>query len=111
MVRDCTRIIQEEVASVKSLVDEFSQFARFPAAQPQPSDLNDVVESALAVFSGRLDGVTIHKALAAGLPEVNLDREQFKRVVVNLIDNAIKHSPNGAIVTIGFVAAVCDRRI
>lgn len=88
VVRDCTRIIQEEVISVKSLVDEFSQFARFPAAQPQASDLNEVVESALAVFSGRLDGITIHKVLAAGLPVVNLDREQFKRVVVNLIDNA-----------------------
>jgi len=88
MVRDCTRIIQEEVLSVKSLVDEFSQFARFPAAQPQASDLNEVVEAAVAVFSGRLDGITIHKSLAAGLPVVNLDREQFKRVVVNLIDNA-----------------------
>lgn len=88
IVRDCTRIIQEEVGSVKSLVDEFSQFARFPAAQPQPSDLNDVVESALAVFSGRLEGITIHKSLGEGLPVVNLDREQFKRVVVNLIDNA-----------------------
>ena len=88
IVRDCTRIIQEEVVSVKSLVDEFSQFARFPAAQPQPSDLNEVVESALAVFSGRLEGITMHKSLADGLPVVNLDREQFKRVVVNLIDNA-----------------------
>jgi two-component system, NtrC family, nitrogen regulation sensor histidine kinase NtrY len=88
VIRDCTRIIQEEVISVKSLVDEFSQFARFPAAQPQPSDLNEVVEAALAVFSGRLEGITIHKVLAAGLPVVNLDREQFKRVVVNLIDNA-----------------------
>lgn len=88
VVRDCTRIIQDEVVSVKSLVDEFSQFARFPAAQPQPSDLNEVVEAALAVFSGRLEGVTIHKSLAPDLPVVNIDREQFKRVVVNLIDNA-----------------------
>jgi two-component system, NtrC family, nitrogen regulation sensor histidine kinase NtrY len=88
VVRDCTRIIQAEVASVKSLVDEFSQFARFPAAQPQASDLNEIVESALAVFSGRLEGITIHTELGEGLPVVNLDREQFRRVVVNLIDNA-----------------------
>ncbi|HEU0120125.1 MAG TPA: ATP-binding protein [Bryobacteraceae bacterium] len=88
IIRDCTRIIQEEVGSVKTLVDEFAQFARFPAAQPQPSDLNDVVESALAVFSGRLEGITIHKSLRQGLPVVNVDREQFKRVIVNLIDNA-----------------------
>ncbi|MBM3753513.1 MAG: HAMP domain-containing protein [Acidobacteria bacterium] len=88
IVRDCTRIIQEEVQSVKTLVDEFAQFARFPAAQPAPSDLNEVIESALAVFSGRLEGITIYKALAPDLPSVNIDREQFKRVVVNLIDNA-----------------------
>lgn len=88
VVRDCTRIIQQEVGSVKTLVDEFSQFARFPAAQPQPSDLNEVVLSALAIFEGRLDGIAIHTEFAPGLPVVNVDREQFKRVVVNLIDNA-----------------------
>jgi PAS domain S-box-containing protein len=88
IVRDCTRIIRDEVQSVKALVDEFSHFARFPAAQPQVSDLNEIVESALAVFSGRLEDVTVYKKLGAGLPLVNVDREQLKRVVVNLIDNA-----------------------
>jgi signal transduction histidine kinase len=42
----------------------------------------------LAVFAGRLDGIRISTSLAAGLPPVNIDREQFKRVVVNLVDNA-----------------------
>ena len=88
VVRDCTATITMEVESVKTLVDEFSQFARFPSAQPQTSDLNEVVETALNVFSGRLDGVVIEKSLADGLPPVNIDREQFKRVVVNLVDNA-----------------------
>jgi two-component system, NtrC family, nitrogen regulation sensor histidine kinase NtrY len=88
IVGDCARVIQEEVQSVKSLVDEFSQFARFPAPQPQLSDLNLVVENALSVFEGRLEGVEIHKALTPGLPPVNIDREQFKRIVVNLVDNA-----------------------
>jgi signal transduction histidine kinase len=73
---------------VRALVDEFSQLARFPAANPAPSSLNEVVDSALAVFTERLDGITIHKDLADGLPMVNIDREQFKRVVVNLIDNS-----------------------
>jgi signal transduction histidine kinase len=47
-----------------------------------------VVEAALGVFTGRLDGIEIHKQLAVNLPAVNIDREQFKRVVVNLVDNA-----------------------
>ena len=73
---------------MKTLVDEFSHFARLPAAQPVPSDLNEVVENALAVFAGRLDEIEVRKNLASGLPLVNIDREQFKRLVVNLIDNA-----------------------
>jgi len=69
-------------------VDEFSQFARFPSAQPVRCDLNDVVREALAIFRGRLDGISMRSSFAAGLPPVNVDREQFMRVVVNLVDNA-----------------------
>ena len=88
ILRECSVIIAREVDTVKALVDEFSQFSRFPAAHPIPSDLNEVVENALAVFNGRLDGIHLEIELAAGLPAVNIDREQFKRVVVNLVDNA-----------------------
>jgi nitrogen fixation/metabolism regulation signal transduction histidine kinase len=88
ILRECSATISTEVESVKTLVDEFSQFSRFPAAQPILSDLNEVVENALNVFSGRLDGIEVRKDFAPGLPQVNIDREQFKRVVVNLIDNA-----------------------
>ncbi|MEX2263131.1 MAG: ATP-binding protein [Bryobacteraceae bacterium] len=88
ILRECTATIMTEVESVKTLVDEFSQFARFPAAQPVRSDLNEVVEAALAVFAGRLEGIEMRTQLSPGLPAVNIDREQFKRVVVNLVDNA-----------------------
>jgi len=88
ILRECANIIASEVQTVKTLVDEFSQFARLPAAQPVPSELNEVVENALSVFAGRLDGIEVRKELAEGLPLVNIDREQFKRMVVNLIDNA-----------------------
>jgi two-component system, NtrC family, nitrogen regulation sensor histidine kinase NtrY len=88
ILRQCATTIVQEVESLKTLVDEFAQFARFPAAQPAPADLNEVVESGLAVFAGRLDGIQVTKELAPDLPPVSLDREQFKRVVVNLVDNA-----------------------
>lgn len=88
ILRECSTIIASEVQTVKTLVDEFSHFARLPAAQPVPSDLNEVVENALAVFAGRLDDIEVGKSLASGLPLVNIDPEQFKRLVVNLIDNA-----------------------
>ncbi|MGH9627951.1 MAG: sensor histidine kinase, partial [Bryobacteraceae bacterium] len=88
ILRECSKTILSEVESVKTLADEFSQLARFPAANPVPADLNEVVESALSVFAGRLDGIEVRRDLTSGLPQVNIDREQFKRLVVNLIDNA-----------------------
>ncbi len=88
ILNECAATISKSVESVKTLVDEFSQFARFPTAQPVRCDLNELVAAALAVFHGRLDGIAIRTDFAPGLPPVNLDREQFQRVVVNLVDNA-----------------------
>jgi nitrogen fixation/metabolism regulation signal transduction histidine kinase len=85
---ECTQTIQQEVQTVKSLVDEFSQFSRFPSAQPVPMDLNEIVESAMAVFAGRLDGISVSVELDRKMPPVMADKEQIKRVIVNLIDNA-----------------------
>jgi signal transduction histidine kinase len=46
------------------------------------------VGEALGIFKGRLEGIAIQTSFAPGLPPVNLDREQFQRAVVNLVDNA-----------------------
>jgi two-component system nitrogen regulation sensor histidine kinase NtrY len=88
VLRECAATISREVESVKTLADEFSQFSRFPKAQMIPCDLNAVVRNGLDVFDGRLDGIEVRADLASDLPRVNLDPDQFKRVVVNLVDNA-----------------------
>ena len=88
VLRQSAAIITREVESVKALADEFSQLSRFPTARPIPCDLNDVVRDGLEMFTGRLDGIQLETDLAPGLPPVNLDPEQFRRVVVNLVDNA-----------------------
>jgi two-component system, NtrC family, nitrogen regulation sensor histidine kinase NtrY len=88
ILRECSTTIAREVGSVKMLVDEFSQFSRFPAAQLVPSDINQIVRNALNVFAGRLDEIDLRVDLASNLPHINADPEQFKRVIVNLVDNA-----------------------
>jgi PAS domain S-box-containing protein len=88
LLTECAGTILEETASVKRLVDEFSQFSRLPAAQPVVCDINDVITVGMSVFEGRLEGIQVHVELAPGLPAVVVDPEQFKRVVVNLVDNA-----------------------
>ena len=88
LLRECAGTILDETASVKRLVDEFSQFSRLPAAQLVLCDLNEIVAAGIGVFEGRLEGIELTVDLSNGLPPVMADPEQFKRVVVNLIDNA-----------------------
>jgi len=88
VIRACADTINEAVQTVRSLVDEFSVLARFPASRPQPASLNALVESALSLFGERLEGIRVHAQLAHDLPAVMADPEAIKRAVANLIDNA-----------------------
>src|SRR5882672_10840109 len=84
----CAETIGNAVETVRALVDEFSVLARFPASHPQPASLNSLVESALTMFNGRLEGIRVHTELSADLPSVMADPEAIKRAIANLVDNA-----------------------
>ena len=88
LATECAKLIEREVQTLESLVNEFSQFARFPAARLAPADLNAIVTSALDLFRDRLDGVTLRTELAPSLPPVKADPELMRQVIANLIDNA-----------------------
>ncbi len=80
--------IASAVETVRALVDEFATLARFPTAQPQPSDINAIVASSLTMFDGRLNNIRLLTFLAPGLPRVMADPESMKRALANLVDNA-----------------------
>jgi two-component system nitrogen regulation sensor histidine kinase NtrY len=90
VVIECTSAIVQEVEALKNLVDEFSQFARLPAVNLAPASLHEVIDNALSLYDGLFAGVSIERRLAPDLPAVRLDRDQMKRVVINLVDNAIE---------------------
>jgi two-component system nitrogen regulation sensor histidine kinase NtrY len=90
IMTECTRAIVDEVEALKNLVDEFAQFARLPAASLQPTSLHDVVEQALSLYEGLAPGLRIERRLAPDLPTLRLDADQMKRVLINLVDNAIE---------------------
>jgi two-component system nitrogen regulation sensor histidine kinase NtrY len=90
IVAECTRAIVDEVEALKNLVDEFAQFARLPAASLQPTVLDEVIEQALSLYDGLFPGITVERRLTPDLPPLRLDGEQMKRVLINLVDNAIE---------------------
>jgi two-component system, NtrC family, nitrogen regulation sensor histidine kinase NtrY len=88
ILEECTDAITTQVEGLKLLVDEFSNFARLPAANPRPDDLNRLVADAVSGYAGT-KGVKLETQLDPGLPTVEVDREQMRRALTNLIDNAI----------------------
>jgi len=97
IVRSCAETIASAVETVRQLVDEFSTLARFPVAKPQPADINEIVDSALSMFNGRLDGIGLHKSLSSDLPKVMADNEAIKRAIANLVDNAAEASQSSVV--------------
>jgi PAS domain S-box-containing protein len=88
IIRKCSEVILGCVATLRTLVDQFSALAQFPAPQPRACDMNQVADEALALFAGRLNGITVRRNLEPGLPMVLADPEAIRRALANLIDNA-----------------------
>ncbi len=89
-LRDGTETIVREVKTLKALVNEFSGFSRMPAVNPAPADLHEIIDSALGLYQGAYSDVSFDRRFAEDIPTSPLDREQMKRVFINLIDNALE---------------------
>jgi Signal transduction histidine kinase involved in nitrogen fixation and metabolism regulation len=110
VIKSCAETIGGAVETVRELVDEFSTMARFPASKPQPADMNNIIESALAMFNGRLDGINVQTELAKDLPSVMADPEAMKRAVANLVDNAAEAMQESLVREIHIATSVLEGR-
>jgi nitrogen fixation/metabolism regulation signal transduction histidine kinase len=90
LLAECVGVIIQEADSLKRLVDEFSRFARLPEVQLEDADVNQVLESTLSLYDGRIQDVSVRKELDLEIPKLRLDPEQMKRVFINIFDNALE---------------------
>ena len=88
IIRKCCDAVLKSVESMRTLVGQFAALAEFPSARPRASDLNEIVESALLLFEGRIRTIQIERHLQSGMPPVMADPEALRRALANLIDNA-----------------------
>ncbi|OEU69024.1 MAG: PAS domain-containing sensor histidine kinase, partial [Desulfovibrio sp. S3730MH75] len=86
---DCTRMISDQVDELKNLVNEFSNFARMPASKPSENNLNEVITECLALYQEAHKEISFRRSLDQHLPNTRFDREQIRRVIVNLLENAV----------------------
>jgi two-component system, NtrC family, nitrogen regulation sensor histidine kinase NtrY len=90
VIEEGARTIIQEARTIKSLVDEFSNFARMPKVQIQPTDIHQLIGQTLALFQGIFTDIEFQVEYASDVPEtIPADAEQMKRVLINILDNAI----------------------
>lgn len=92
---ECTRTIVKQVEDLKTLVNEFSSFARLPAGKHRPEDLNALVEEAVVLFREGHREIRFDVRTDPGVPALLLDREGIKRALINMLDNAVAACGNG----------------
>ncbi|MFZ0337952.1 MAG: ATP-binding protein [Terracidiphilus sp.] len=108
IIRKCSEVILGCVGTLRTLVDQFSTLAQFPAPQPRACCMNQIVEEALALFGGRLEGITVQRDLESGLPAVMADPEAIRRALANLIDNAAEAMQGSLLRVLGVSTALVE---
>lgn len=87
--QECTDMIINQVEELKRLVNEFSRFAKMPDSNPMPDNIDQVIGETLGLFAETGKDIKIRYTKCGNIPQVNIDREQMKRALINIIDNAI----------------------
>jgi two-component system nitrogen regulation sensor histidine kinase NtrY len=86
---ECTRMIIDHVDLIRNLVNEFSSFARFPAANPVQCDLPPIIRETVALYKEGHQKILFGINIPDNIPRLNLDRQQIKQAMINLVDNAV----------------------
>ena len=89
LLKECTDTIIKHTDELKEMVNEFSNFARFPEVSPAPNDLNSALSEVITLFQQAHPEIQIQDQLESKLPIFEFDRDQIKRVIINLFDNAV----------------------
>ncbi|MFP4081682.1 MAG: ATP-binding protein [Candidatus Aminicenantes bacterium] len=91
IIQEGANTIVEEARTIKSLVDEFSNFARMPSIQLQSADIHELLRQTVSLFQGIFTEVEFDVSLSPDVPSpIQIDPEQMKRVIINILDNAVE---------------------
>jgi two-component system, NtrC family, nitrogen regulation sensor histidine kinase NtrY len=108
---ECTQIIISQVDDLKNLVNEFSRFARLPQLTLAPQDLNALVQETLLLYKEVQPRITLVFQADPDLPPLLLDREQVKRMLLNLLDNALAAIPKSGTITVSVKGNLPQERV
>lgn len=103
-----TATIIQQVDTMKSMVNTFSDYARPPKINPESTNLNALVEGVVELFQSAHHEVSFEIDLAADLPSIPADAARLRQVLNNLVKNAIEASTGASDPTITVTTALVE---
>ena len=97
---ECTTTITEHVKLIRNLVNEFAEFARFPTANPKPENIIHVIEDTLIPYKNNHPNIRFDFKAINKLPKINIDKNQIKQAMMNLLTNAVASIDNTGKITV-----------
>tara|TARA_B100000959_G_scaffold21478_1_gene20744 strand:- start:154759 stop:157101 length:2343 start_codon:yes stop_codon:yes gene_type:complete len=112
---DATNIIIQEVEQLKALVDKFRQFSESPESysgpldpgesitlglRPEPTMLHDIIFEVVKLYQNTRQNLLIETELDSAIQLVTIDAEQFRRALINLVENAMDSIGEGGLIII-----------
>ncbi len=97
---ECTSTIISNVDILKNMVNEFNNFARMPATSPAPNDLLHVINDTISLYRQAHQGIDFSVDGSDKIPVFNFDKDQIKRVLINILDNAVAATDNKGTITV-----------
>ncbi len=97
---ECTRTIIDHVGLIRNLVNAFASFANFPASNPEKCELPLIIEESVGLYKESHYKIDFTINVNAEIPMLNIDRQQIKQAMINLLDNAIAAMKTSGKITI-----------
>jgi PAS domain S-box-containing protein len=94
--------IMSEVDRLTKLTDEYLQFSRLPGIAPEKGDIVELIKEILGFFEAEANsvGIQIRTSFEKKLPKLSFDSQQIRRLVLNLLRNALEAMPGGGMIKI-----------
>ena len=90
--QESVAIIEEELASIQKIANEFSDFARMPQMQLKPENVDEIINNTVTLFHDDPKNIKFTLSIEKEIPQIMIDRDQIRRCLQNLIKNAIEAS-------------------
>ncbi len=91
---ESTQIVINEVNGLKTLVDEFSYFARMPPPRCRPQRIYPILREVVSLYESGHKDLAVKIDHDFSVPDMNIDRDQIKRVFMNLFENSVEAMNN-----------------